>query len=103
MDHAASFAAPASHQDQVVELPPGAEVLAGSDFCPFGMLAYPESGAFSIQLHPEFEPAYAAALIENRRGTRFGDEQADAAIASLQAPDDRRRLGDWFNAFLAAP
>jgi len=72
--------APASHQDQVVALPSGARVLAGSDFTPNGMLAYDDQPAISIQLHPEFDPAYAKALIEGRRGTRYGVEEADRAL-----------------------
>ncbi|HEX5377053.1 MAG TPA: type 1 glutamine amidotransferase, partial [Phenylobacterium sp.] len=95
MDDGPRIGVPASHQDQVVEPPPGARVLAASEFTPFGMLAYGDQPAISIQLHPEFEPAYAKALIENRRGTRFTDEQADAAIASFDAPDDRSRVGGW--------
>lgn len=100
MDVAAQIAVPASHQDQVVELPPGARVVAASDFTPFGMLAYDEARAISIQLHPEFQPDYAKALIETRRGTRYTDEEADAAIASYEAPDDRARLGAWIQDFL---
>ncbi len=99
MDDAASVAAPASHQDQVVEAPPNTTVLAGSDFTPLGMLAWDDQPAVSIQLHPEFDPAYAQALIELRRG-RYGEGQADAAIASLTAPDDRARLGRWIGGFL---
>jgi GMP synthase-like glutamine amidotransferase len=99
MDQAPAFAAPASHQDQVVEAPPGTRVLAGSAFTPFGMLDY-GADAISLQLHPEFDPAYAAALIEARRGARFPAEQADAALASLQAPNDRGRLASWIEAFL---
>ena len=38
-----------------------------------------ERRAISIQLHPEFEPDYALALIEARRGNRYTDAQADAA------------------------
>jgi hypothetical protein len=34
---------------------------------------------------PSSSPAYAIALIESRRGDRYSDEQADAAIATLQA------------------
>ncbi len=101
MDAAPRIAVPASHQDQVVELPPGARVVAASAFTPFGMLAYDEAKAVSIQLHPEFQPDYAKALIETRRGTRYTDEQADAAIASYDAPDDRARLGAWIQDFLA--
>jgi GMP synthase-like glutamine amidotransferase len=100
MDEAASFAVPASHQDQVVELPPGARVRAASSFTPFALLDYPGQDAISIQPHPEFDPAYAKALIESRRGTRYPDAQADAAIASLDGPNDRARVAGWIARFL---
>ena len=105
MDDAPHIAVPASHQDQVVTLPPGAQVLAGSAFTPFGVLAYDTAlgrkvGAISMQVHPEFDPAYATALIEARRGTRYTDAQADAAIATLQAPNDRARVAQWIGRFL---
>ena len=99
MDDGPTIAVPASHQDQVIVPPTGATVLASSDFTPFGMLAYGDQAA-SIQLHPEFEPAYAKALIETRRGSRYTEEQADAAIASLAIADDRLRVGAWINRFL---
>lgn len=101
MDAAGHVAVPGSHQDQVVELPPGARVLAGSAFTPNGILAYDDAKAISMQFHPEFSPAYAKALIEARRGTRFTDEQADAAIASLGADNDRTRMAEWIGRFLA--
>jgi GMP synthase-like glutamine amidotransferase len=94
------IAAPASHQDQVVSAPPGARVLAGSDFTPNGFLAYDDQPAISIQLHPEFDPAYAKALIEGRRGRLFDADQADRAIISLDAPNDRQRIGAWIGEFL---
>lgn len=92
---------PASHQDQVVEAPPGAEVVAASGFTPYGALVYRDQPAFSIQLHPEFEPDYAKALIEQRRGARLTEAEADRAIASFRAPDDRARVGGWIRNFLA--
>ena len=100
MDDVAEIRLPGSHQDQVVELPPGAEVVAGSAFAPLGALAWRDPPAISLQLHPEFEPDYAVALIESRRGARFGDAEADRAIASYQAPDDRARVGGWIRNFL---
>lgn len=105
MDAAADFAIPASHQDQVIVLPPGARVIAASDFTPYAALAYTGQPAISFQGHPEFDPAYAEALIENRRGTRFSDAQADAAVASLEGPNDRARVGRWIIEFFkgAAP
>lgn len=102
MDDAQSISAAASHQDQVVEAPPASRVLAGSDFCPIGMLAYDDQPAISIQLHPEFDSAYAVALLEARRGTRYTVDQADAAIASYARPDDRARLAGWMGRFLAS-
>lgn len=101
MDDAVTVAVPGSHQDQVIELPPDARVLAGSAFTPYGVLAYDQAKAISMQFHPEFDPAYATALIEARRGTRFTDEQAEAAIASLAAPNDRARMAEWITRFLA--
>jgi GMP synthase-like glutamine amidotransferase len=100
MDGARTIAAAASHQDQVVVAPPNTIVLAGSDFTPYGMLAYDDQPAISIQLHPEFDPAYARALIEGRRGVRFEPDEADRALASFDAPDDRDRLSRWIGTFL---
>lgn len=100
MDGAPSMRLPGSHQDQVVELPPGAEVVAASAFTEFGALAWRDQPAISMQLHPEFEPAYAKALIEARRGKVYSEEQADRGVASYDLPDDRARVGRWINAFL---
>ncbi|MCC7268647.1 MAG: type 1 glutamine amidotransferase [Caulobacteraceae bacterium] len=100
MDDSDRLALPGSHQDQVVEQPPNTEVIAASAFTPFGMLAWRDQPAISLQLHPEFRPAYARALIEARRGPRYTDAQADAAIASYAAPDDRARAGAWIRRFL---
>jgi GMP synthase-like glutamine amidotransferase len=103
MDDVVQIRLPGSHQDQVVEKPPGAEVIAACDFTPFGALAYRDQPAISLQLHPEFEPDYAIALIENRRGRLFGDEAADRAVASYRTPDDRARVGGWIRRFLDTP
>jgi GMP synthase-like glutamine amidotransferase len=101
MDPADRIRIAASHQDQVVEAPPGAEVLAASDFTPFAMLAYRDQPAISLQPHPEFEPDYAKALIRGRSGDRFPADVADPAIRSLDQPNDRVRVGGWIKAFLA--
>lgn len=102
MDDAIDYALAASHQDQVVAPPAGAAVVAGSDFCPFGMLDYVGERAMSLQLHPEFAPAYAGALIAGRRGVRFPEVEADAAIESLKGDNDNGRLARWIDAFLAS-
>ncbi len=92
-----SFAIPVSHQDQVVEQPPESRVLARNSFSPFGLLAYDGHPSISFQGHPEWDPAFAKALIESRRA-RLPDP--DAAIASLDRPNDRARVGGWIRRFL---
>lgn len=101
MDGAPAIRLPGSHQDQVVELPPNAEVIAASDFTPIGALAWRDQPAISMQLHPEFEPAYAKALIEARRGKVYADDEADRGVASYDGPDDRARVGRWIGRFIA--
>ncbi|HTX51714.1 MAG TPA: type 1 glutamine amidotransferase [Caulobacteraceae bacterium] len=100
MDAAPAFSLSASHQDQVVNAPPGATVVAGSDFCPYGMLAYGDE-AISLQLHPEFAPDYSIALIAGRRGDRIPEDLAERAIASLKQPDDHEEVAGWIARFLA--
>jgi len=100
MDDAADFAIPASHQDQVVIQPPDSHVVARSDFTEFAALAYQGFPAISFQGHPEFEPSFAAALIEARRGVRFDEDFADAGVRSLGEPNDNGRVGQWIDRFL---
>ena len=90
---------PASHQDQVVLQPPGADVIASSLFTPYAGFAWRDQPAISFQFHPEFAPAYAKALIAARR-ERLPD--AEAAIASLDAPNDNAKVGEWIRRFLLA-
>jgi GMP synthase-like glutamine amidotransferase len=92
-------AVPASHQDQVVVQPPNTSVVAASDFTPFAALAWADRPANSFQFHPEFSPAYAKALIE-KRYERVNTP--DAAIASLDAPNDNQRVAAWMRRFLEA-
>ena len=97
MDGSAAVSIPASHQDQVVLQPPGTDVLASSLFTPYAALAWRDRPAISFQFHPEFSPEYARALIELRRD-RLPDP--DAAIASLDRPNDNDRVGGWIRRFL---
>ena len=100
MDEAETIRLPASHQDQVVAKPPGAQVWAASDFTPFAGLIWPGERAISLQPHPEFEPAYALALIETRRDGPLTEDEASRAVASYAGPDDRARVGGWIKNFL---
>jgi GMP synthase-like glutamine amidotransferase len=94
---------PVSHQDQIIDLPEDATVLAASEFTPYAVLEYPQRRAISFQGHPEFSPEYAEALIDLRRGTRYQTDFADAAVASLRKPNDAQRVAGWVRNFLNAP
>ncbi|KDA03432.1 type 1 glutamine amidotransferase [Hyphomonas oceanitis] len=89
-----------SHQDQVVTLPPGAEVIARSDFTPHAGLHYAQAPALSFQCHPEFDDTYSAALYTARK-ERLG-AAAEAAVSSLATPNDNDVLGSWITGFLKA-
>ena len=43
------------HQDQVTQLPPDAQLLAGNEFCPNGMFVIDDQ-ILGLQAHPEFTP-----------------------------------------------
>jgi GMP synthase-like glutamine amidotransferase len=102
MDDGPRIAVPVSHQDQVTVLPPGARVLAGSAFTPYGVLAYGDRAALSCQCHPEFRPDYARALTQGHRAAVQDPAFIERALASLDAPHDSARLGGWIRRFLAA-
>ena len=99
IDTVGTIAIPASHQDQVIVQPPNTEVVAASDFTPFASLAWTDRPAISFQFHPEFSPAFAKALIENRYDVV---PNPDAAIASLDRPNDNAVVGGWIRRFLKA-
>ncbi|HZG45383.1 MAG TPA: type 1 glutamine amidotransferase [Allosphingosinicella sp.] len=99
MDLADRVSIPASHQDQVVTQPPGTAVTLASAFTPYAGLAWNDGSAISFQFHPEFEPAFAKALIEARRD-RLSDPEG--AKATLDRPNDNARVGAWIGAFLTA-
>ena len=97
LDGEQEIAIPASHQDQVVMQPPNTEIVAASDFTRYAALAWTDRPAISFQFHPEFDPAFAKALIEKRYDVV---PNPDAAIASLDAPNDSARVGGWIQRFL---
>lgn len=102
MDGAREIAVAASHQDQVVEPPAGAAVLARSAFTPHAALLYAGGDAVSFQFHPEFERGMAEALVELRR-PQLPAAEADGMLASLAGPSDAGRVAGWIRAFLDRP
>lgn len=99
VDAPRSFTIQAFHQDQVVELPIAASVVAGSAFCPYAMLAY-EDRAMSFQGHPEFEHQYVTALLQSRRGVLLPEDLVDAALEDIVRPLDQRLSARWIVGFI---
>ena len=99
-DCPATISVGVSHQDQVVVLPPDANLLAASDFTPIAAIDYGWTPAISFQCHPEFSAEYCAALYAIRKGVTLSEEAVDAAIRTLALPLDNQRLGTWIAAFI---
>ncbi len=77
----ATFLAHLTHMQSIIELPPGAKVLAYSDHDAHQIVRYGPK-AISTQFHPEFTPDILRAMIERR---------ADALRADGQSPEEMLR------------
>ncbi len=89
-----------SHQDQVLTVPKGAEILAGSDFTPNAALVYRDIPALSFQCHPEFSADYAQALYEARKGRPLTPDAVVDANESLSAGNNHALIANWMVRFL---
>ncbi|MCE8525857.1 type 1 glutamine amidotransferase [Ruegeria pomeroyi] len=80
------------HQDQVVALPDGAEVLASNDFCRNAMVAYGDT-IWTIQAHPEYDNEFIGGLIRTRGRGVVPDPVLDDATGRLDSPLDSPAIG----------
>mgnify|MGYP003656017285 CR=1 FL=1 len=87
------------HQDQVVERPEGARVIARSDFCENAGLVY-DNRIWTIQPHPEFGADFIDGLIHTRGEGVVPEHQLAAASAALSVPVDNAMIGDRMAQFL---
>lgn len=91
-----------AHQDQVINLPPGAELLAGSSYCPVAMYEI-EGRVLGIQGHPEFTTPIMASIIDY---SKSGADPERAAVAETAAssladgPPDNEMVARWIVDFL---
>lgn len=86
------------HQDQVVTLPPDAEVAARNGFCENAALVY-GNRAFTVQAHPEFRDDFVDALIEHRARGLVPTDLLEAADARMGEPKDSALIADRIEAF----
>lgn len=97
------FAMQAVHQDQVMQLPEGAHVLASAEGCAIAAAAYgplEAPSAISIQPHPEFRAEYVDALVRSRAGSVYPADLAAEARDSIDRPLDSlawaRAIAEFF-------
>ncbi|MES2880120.1 MAG: amidotransferase [Pseudomonadota bacterium] len=88
----------ASHQDQVFDLPPGATLLASSEFCPVAAFAVGKE-VFCVQPHPEFVEDYSAYLL-NKRSEALGETHYTNSMNSLALGHDGLHVARMIVAFL---
>lgn len=88
----------ASHQDQVLALPPGATLLATQADCPVAAYALGDQ-VFCIQPHPEFTPEVSAFLLDKRRAL-MGEPLYEQSMGSLSEPHDGLALARFMIRFV---
>lgn len=88
----------ASHQDQVLGLPPGATLLARSSQCPVAAFSV-DGSVLCVQPHPEFDAAMSTHFLDLRRA-QMGDEIYHDRISSLQHGHDGAWIGRYMVRFL---
>jgi len=86
------------HQDQVIEVPKGADVIGTSDFCEYAALLY-DNRILTIQPHPEFDAEVIDLLIETRGRGNIDDALLQEASRKLNAPVKNREFADRMAAF----
>jgi len=86
------------HQDQVVALPPGAQVIASNDFTQNAALVI-GNNVLTIQPHPEFSADMIEGLIDHRSSS-VPPELVGAARAQLATPTDNAEFGQRMADFL---
>ena len=87
-----------SHQDQVIELPAGAERIAESDFCTNSSYQIGDY-ILTFQGHPEFSVDYANQSMHSRREL-IGEERFQCAQTSLKNKIDDKLIATWILNFL---
>ena len=88
-----SYTLNAWHQDQVVQKPTGATVVASTDFCENAALLY-DDRMFTVQPHPEFRKEFMEGLITFRGPGLVPDLILADAKARIDSPLDSPSMAD---------
>ncbi len=86
------------HQDQVVDLPEGAEVLAYNNFCEVQMY-HIDNQVFGVQAHPEMMRAHNHLLIQELAEKGVDMNDIKSAKDTLRLRDHSMVVGMWIARF----
>jgi len=89
----------AFHEDQVTQLPPGAERVGTSDKCPNAAFVIGDH-ILTTQMHPEFNARFMEAVVDECEEL-LGRPLFEATKVSLQQRNDGPVFGQWMSQFLA--
>jgi GMP synthase (glutamine-hydrolysing) len=70
-----------SHEDTVIELPPGAELIAENDY---GVHGFRKGHCWGVQFHPEYD-AETAGRIARGKEKHVGTERVESVLAGVTA------------------
>lgn len=90
-----------SHQDQVIHLPPNAELLATNEFCPNIAFCIGDQ-VFGMQAHPEITNPFMAAIVEYME-PQINDAVYHDAMNTLAKQPDSQPVAQWIVNFLQQP
>lgn len=86
----------ATHSDHVVEMPPGATLLASNET---GVQAFRHEQVYTVQFHPEYDRQTATAMIHSKK--TLSEDEVQAALdtctdANVEAARPAKRIFDNF-------
>lgn len=91
------------HQDQVTELPEGAQVIASNDFCAAAAVIYGDR-ALTFQPHPEFGAEMIDGLIRTRaKAAGVPQDLLERAEAALPEATGSDTIADMMDDFFRKP
>lgn len=91
----------ACHQDQVVEVPVEARVIASTEFCANAGFAY-KGSAMSFQPHPEFTPEFMRDLVRYKITQGLDPQVGEAAIGRVEDQNDSKKIANQIAQFYLA-
>ena len=89
-----------SHQDQVMKMPEGAQVLVNNDHCDIGAMRI-GNHMLTFQGHPEFVPEYSKEIMDYRY-EMIGDDRVREGVDSLALGHQGIRVAHWMVDFFEA-